>query len=76
LSGCRDSLSQQAAAQKLLAESLDQMSLNQQQLAETQLAIIARLEKDDSNAALDETLHTLSAAVHLLTSRVASSKAA
>lgn len=76
LSGCRDSLSQQAAAQKLLAESLDQMALNQQQLAETQLAIIQRLEKDDSNTALDETLHTLSAAVHLLTSRVSSSKAA
>jgi biopolymer transport protein ExbB/TolQ len=76
LSGCRDSLSQQAAAQKILAESIDQMSINQQRLAETQLAIIQRLEKDDSNTSLDDTLHTLSAAVHLLTSRVSSSKAA
>lgn len=76
LSGCRDSLSQQASAQKLLAESLDQLSLHQQQLAETQQAIIQRLEKDDSNTSLDDTLHTLSAAVHLLTSRVTSSKAA
>ena len=76
LAGCRDSLSQQTAAEKILAESLDQMTVSQRQLAETQLAIIDRLEKDDSTASLDETLHTLSAAVHLLTSRVSSSKAA
>lgn len=76
LAGCRDSLSQQTAAQKVLAESLDQMSVSQRQLAETQQAIILRLENDDSTASLDETLHTLSAAVHLLTSRVSSSKAA
>lgn len=76
LAGCRDSLSQQTAAQKVLAESLDQMSISQRQLAETQQAIILRLENDDSTASLDETLHTLSAAVHLLTSRVSSSKAA
>ncbi len=76
LAGCRDSLSQQTSAQKLLAESLDQMSVSQRQLAETQHAIIDRLENNDSTASLDETLHTLSAAVHLLTSRVSSSKAA
>ncbi|MFT4559569.1 MAG: biopolymer transport protein ExbB/TolQ [Porticoccaceae bacterium] len=76
LAGCRDSLSNQTAAQKLLAESLDQMSVSQRQLTETQHAIIDRLENDDSTASLDETLHTLSAAVHLLTSRVSSSKAA
>lgn len=76
LAGCRDSLSQQTAAQKVLAESLDQMSVSQRQLAETQQAIILRLENNDSTASLDETLHTLSAAVHLLTSRVSSSKAA
>lgn len=76
LSGCRDSLSQQASAQKLLAESLDRMSLQQQQLAETQQAIIQQLENRDSDSSLDDTLHTLSAAVHLLTSRVSSSKAA
>ncbi len=76
LAGCRESLSQQTAAQKVLAESLDQMSVSQRQLAETQQAIILRLENDDSTASLDETLHTLSAAVHLLTSRVSSSKAA
>lgn len=76
LAGCRDSLSHQTAAQKVLAESLDQMSISQRQLAETQQAIILRLENDDSTASLDETLHTLSAAVHLLTSRVSSSKAA
>lgn len=76
LAGCRDSLSHQTAAQKVLAESLDQMSISQRQLAETQQAIVLRLENDDSTASLDETLHTLSAAVHLLTSRVSSSKAA
>jgi biopolymer transport protein ExbB/TolQ len=76
LAGCRDSLSHQTAAQKVLAESLDQMSISQRQLAETQQAIILRLENNDSTASLDETLHTLSAAVHLLTSRVSSSKAA
>ncbi len=76
LAGCRDSLSQQTSAQKLLAESLDQMSVSQRQLAEIQHAIIDRLENNDSTASLDETLHTLSAAVHLLTSRVSSSKAA
>lgn len=76
LAGARDSLSQQTAAQKLLAESLDQMSGSQRQLVDTQHAIIDRLENDDSTASLDETLHTLSAAVHLLTSRVKSSKAA
>lgn len=76
LSGCRDSLSQQTAAQTVLAECLDRMSENQQQLMATQIAILDRLEKSDSNATLDETLHTLSAAVHLLTSRVTSSKAA
>ena len=76
LAGCRDSLSQQTAAQKVLAASLEQMSVSQRQLAETQQAIILRLENDDSTESLDETLHTLSAAVHLLTSRVSSSKAA
>ena len=76
LAGCRDSLSHQTSAQKVLAESLDQLSVSQRQLAETQHAIIDRLENDNSTASLDETLHTLSAAVHLLTSRVSSSKAA
>ena len=76
LAGCRDSLSQQSAAQKVLAESLDQMSVSQRKLVETQQAIIERLENNDSTTSLDETLHTLSAAVHLLTSRVSSSKAA
>ena len=76
LAGCRDSLSQQTAAQKVLAESLGQLSISQQRLAETQQAIIDRLDDDSSTASLDETLHTLSAAVHLLTSRVSSSKAA
>jgi len=76
LAGCQNSLSHQAAAQKVLAESIDQMSTNQRQLAETQLAIIQRLEKNDANTSLDDTLHTFSAAVHLLTSRVSSSKAA
>lgn len=75
LAGCQDSLAQQSASQKVLAESIDQMTTSQQQLAETQQAIIGHLENRDSTASLDETLHTLSAAVHLLTSRV-SSKAA
>lgn len=75
LAGCQDSLAQQTASQSVLAESIDRMTTSQQQLAETQQDIIGHLENNDSTASLDETLHTLSAAVHLLTSRV-SSKAA
>lgn len=76
LAGCQDALAHQTAAQKELAGSIHQMAISQQRLSETQQTIIDRLEEDDSMTSLDETLHTLSAAVHLLTSRVSSSKAA
>ena len=76
LAGCSESLSRQAAAHQELAVALEGMTGSQQQLAATQQALTDQLADANSNDGLDETLHTLSAAVHLLTSRVTQNKAA
>lgn len=68
---------QQRAAQELLQRSVEQLSETQtglltaqQQLVDAQRQILERLEADPADDGLKETLHTLSAAVHLLTARV------
>ena len=51
---------------RLLAE----IGAGQDRLTAAQERVIERLKQVESNDALDETLHTLSAAIHMLTARV------
>jgi biopolymer transport protein ExbB/TolQ len=82
VSGHLDQFSQHRAAQQILQRSIEQLTesqdgllKSQRDLVASQLQIADRLDAEQSNEALEETLHTLSAVVHLLTARV-NSKAA
>ncbi|MHC4877453.1 MAG: MotA/TolQ/ExbB proton channel family protein [Planctomycetota bacterium] len=77
VSGHLEQFGQQRASQQVLQRSLEQLATAQDGLIKSQRDIIAsqlqiadRLDAEHSNEALEETLHTLSAAVHLLTTRV------
>ena len=77
VSGHLDQFSQHRAAQQILQRSIEQLTesqdgllKSQRDLVASQLQIADRLDAEQSNEALEETLHTLSAAVHLLTARV------
>lgn len=70
-----ESQQQIADSQSRFADVHEGIVVGQERLADGQRLLKEKLEEDQSNEVLDETLHTLSAAVHLLTSRV-SSKAA
>jgi biopolymer transport protein ExbB/TolQ len=77
VSGHLDQFSQHRAAQQILQRSIEQLTesqdgllKSQRDLVASQLQIADRLDAEQSNEAMEETLHTLSAAVHLLTARV------
>ncbi len=77
VSGHLDQFSQHRAAQQVLQRSIEQLTesqdgllKSQRDLVASQLQIADRLDAEQSNEAMEETLHTLSAAVHLLTARV------
>jgi biopolymer transport protein ExbB/TolQ len=77
VSGHLDQFSQQRAAQQLLQRSIEQLTesqdgllKSQRDLVATQLRIAEQLDAERSSDGMEETLHTLSAAVHLLTARV------
>ncbi|MBI1313429.1 hypothetical protein GC176_19235 [bacterium] len=77
VSGQIELISQQRTAQQILQRSIEQLTesqngllKSQRDLVASQLQIADRLDAEQSNDALEETLHTLSAAVHLLTARV------
>ncbi len=70
LSGQTESLMQQSKAQAQVARLLAEIGAGQDRLTAAQERVIERLKQVESNDALDETLHTLSAAIHMLTARV------
>ena len=70
LNGQTESLRQQSQAQAQVARLLAEISTGQNRLTAAQEHVIERLKQVESNDALDETLHTLSAAIHMLTARV------
>lgn len=69
LVGQTESLRQQSQAQTQIAHLLEGISSGQERLTTAQEQVIERLKRVESNDALDETLHTLSAAIHMLTAR-------
>lgn len=71
LAGQTDALRQQSQAQTQIAGLLKDLASGQDRLTEAQQQVIERLKKVESNETLDETLHTLSAAIHMLTARSA-----
>jgi biopolymer transport protein ExbB/TolQ len=70
LTGQTESLRQQSQAQAHVARLLAEIGAGQDRLTAAQERVIERLKQVESNDALDETLHTLSAAIHMLTARV------
>ena len=69
LAGQTEALRQQSQAQAQIASLLEDVAAGQDRLTTAQEQVIERLKRVESNETLDETLHTLSAAIHMLTAR-------
>ena len=69
LTGHRELITERRDAQSELVQTLDQLVASQTESAAAQQELAKQLASDRQNSSLDETLHTLTAAIHLLSAR-------